>query len=105
MRAQPAHGYTIKVGQPSPHGGAGKDRGFHASIEDALCQCNKTVLPSDKVGGDDCHSAMAKSDFSCVETHFFFPKSPLRIGFPSASTEVVHRPRSQSPLHFDIRNR
>jgi len=27
---------------------------------------------------------------------------PLRFGSPSASTEVVHRPRSQSPLHFDI---
>jgi len=29
---------------------------------------------------------------------------PLRCGSPSASTEVVHSPRSQSPLHFDIRN-
>jgi len=29
---------------------------------------------------------------------------PLRCGSPSASSEVVHRPRSQSPLHFDIRN-
>ena len=29
---------------------------------------------------------------------------PLRFGSASASTEVVHRPRSQSPLHFDIRN-
>jgi len=29
---------------------------------------------------------------------------PLRWGSPSASTEVVHSPRSQSPLHFDIRN-
>jgi len=28
----------------------------------------------------------------------------LRCGSPSASPEVVHRPRSQSPLHFDIRN-
>jgi len=35
---------------------------------------------------------------------FFLRKSPLRIGSPNASTEVVHRPRSQSPLHFDIRN-
>ena len=35
---------------------------------------------------------------------FFFRKSPLRIGSPNASTEVVHRPRSQSLLHFDIRN-
>ena len=26
---------------------------------------------------------------------------PLRFDSPSASTEVVHRPRSQSPLHFD----
>ena len=29
---------------------------------------------------------------------------PLHFGSPSASTEVVYRPRSQSPLHFDIRN-
>ena len=29
---------------------------------------------------------------------------PLRCGSPNASTEVVHRPRSQSALHFDIRN-
>jgi len=55
MRAQPAHGCMIaskasqKVGQPSPHGGAGEDRRFHASMEDVLCQCSQTVLPSDKV--------------------------------------------------------
>jgi len=41
--------------------------------------------------------------FLCRNT-FFFRKSPLRSGSPNASTEVVHRPRSQSPLHFDIRN-
>jgi len=29
---------------------------------------------------------------------------PLRCGSPNASPEVVHRPRSQSPLHFHIRN-
>jgi len=34
----------------------------------------------------------------------FFRKSPLRYGSPNASTEVVHRPRSRSPLHFDTRN-
>jgi len=28
----------------------------------------------------------------------------LRCGSPHASPEVVHRLRSQSPLHFDIRN-
>ena len=28
----------------------------------------------------------------------------LRCGSPNASPEVVHRPRSQSPLHFDIGN-
>jgi len=27
---------------------------------------------------------------------------PLRCGSPYASPEVAHRPRSQSPLHFDI---
>jgi len=50
-------------------------------------------------------SATAKSDFSCVETCFFSRKSPLRIGSPNTSTEVVHRPRSWHPLHFDIRNK
>jgi len=41
--------------------------------------------------------------FLCRNT--FFPrKSPLRIGSPHASPEVVHRPRSRSPLHFDIGN-
>jgi len=35
----------------------------------------------------------------------FFPrKSPLRCGSPNASPDVVHRPRSQSPLHFDMWN-
>ena len=29
---------------------------------------------------------------------------PLRFGSSSASPEVVHRPRSKSPLHFDFRN-
>jgi len=33
----------------------------------------------------------------------FSRKSPLRIGSPNASPEVVHRPTSQSPLHFYIR--
>ena len=49
--------------------------------------------------------AMAKSEKKRVSTqeksNF---KLPLRCGHPNASTEVVHRPRSQSPLHFDIRN-
>ena len=36
--------------------------------------------------------------------YIFFRKSPLRCGPPNASPKVVHRPRSQSPLHFDIRN-
>jgi len=35
---------------------------------------------------------------------FFVGKSPLRIGSPNASTEVVHRPRSQFLVHFDIWN-
>ena len=29
---------------------------------------------------------------------------PLRSGSPKARTEVMHSPRSQSPLHFDIRS-
>jgi len=35
---------------------------------------------------------------------FFFRKSPRRCSSPNASTEVVHRPRSQCLAHFDIRN-
>jgi len=31
-------------------------------------------------------------------------KSELRSGILSASLDVVHRPRSNSPLYFDIRN-
>jgi len=35
----------------------------------------------------------------------FFPRIlPLRCGSSNTSTEVVHSPRSQSPLHFDISN-
>ena len=49
-------------------------------------------------------SSMKNSDFSCVEIRYFFRKWPMRCGSPNASPEVVHRPRSQSPLHFDIRN-
>ena len=29
---------------------------------------------------------------------------PLCCGSPNASPEVLHRPRSQSPLHFDTKN-
>ena len=29
---------------------------------------------------------------------------PLRCSYPNASTKVLHTPRSQSPLHFDVRN-
>ena len=35
---------------------------------------------------------------------FFSRILPLCCGSPNASTEVVHKPRSRSPLHFDIRN-
>jgi len=31
-------------------------------------------------------------------------KSALRSGILFASTEVMHRPKSDSSLHFDIRN-
>ena len=34
---------------------------------------------------------------------FFFQILPSRCGSSNASPEVVHRPRSWSPLHFDIR--
>ena len=49
-------------------------------------------------------SAMAKSE----EKNVFWRRKnrilPLRCGSQKESTEVVHRPRPQSPLHFDIRN-
>ena len=48
------------------------------------------------------HSAMAKSDFSCVEARFPPGILPLRCGSPNASPEVVHRPRSEFPLHFNM---
>jgi len=46
----------------------------------------------------------SKIRFFLRRNTFLCRKSPLRIGSPNASPEVVHRPRSQSPLHFDIRN-
>jgi len=45
-----------------------------------------------------------KTRFFLRQNTFFPRKSPLRCGSPNASPEVVHRPRSQSPLYFDIRN-
>jgi len=46
----------------------------------------------------------AKFWFFLRAKHIFFRKSPLRNGSLFASKKIVHRPRSQSPLHFDIRN-
>jgi len=46
----------------------------------------------------------SKIRFFLRQNTFFPRKSPLRIGFPNASTEVVHRPTSRSRLHFDMRN-
>jgi len=45
-----------------------------------------------------------KIRFFLRQNTFFSRILLLRCGSPSASTEVVHSPRSQSPLHFDIRN-
>jgi len=41
--------------------------------------------------------------FLCQKT-FFFRILPLRCGFPKEKKEVGKRPRSWSPLHFDIGN-
>ena len=46
----------------------------------------------------------AKFWFFLRAKHVFFRKSPLRSGSLLASTKKVHRSRSQSPLHFDMRN-
>ena len=45
-----------------------------------------------------------KKRFFLRRNTFFPRKSPLRCGSPNASPKVVHRPRSQSPLHFDNRS-
>ena len=45
----------------------------------------------------------AKFRFFLLAKHVFFWKSPLRSGSFFASTQKEHRPRSQSPLHFEIR--
>ena len=46
----------------------------------------------------------AKFRFFLRATHAFSRKSPVLNGSLFASTQKVHRPRSQSPLHFDMRN-
>ena len=45
-----------------------------------------------------------KIRFFSRQNTFFFQILPLPCGSPNASTEVVHSPRSRSPLHFDIGN-
>jgi len=47
---------------------------------------------------------IAQFQFFLRAKHVFFWKSPLRSGSLLASTKKVQRPRSQSPVHFDIRN-
>jgi len=46
----------------------------------------------------------AKFRFFLRAKHVFLRKSPLHSGSLIASTWQVHRPRFQSPLHFDIWN-
>jgi len=36
-----------------PHGSADVDGGCHAFIENVLCQCRQTVIPSDNVADDN----------------------------------------------------
>ena len=43
----------------------------------------------------------AKFQFFLRAKHVLFRKSPLRSGSLFASTQKVHRPRPQFPLHFD----
>jgi len=46
----------------------------------------------------------ARFRFFLRAKHGVFRKSPQRSGALFSSTQKVHRPGSQSPLHFDIRN-
>ena len=58
-----------------------------------FCTCNK-----------ECRCWVATSNLNpCFDTHFC-PKLQLQRKILFASTEVVHRPRSDSPLHLDIEN-
>ena len=54
----------------------------------------------------DEYKLASKSDFRQIlpSITLFTRKSALRSGFFLASPKVVHRPRSQSPLHFDSQN-
>ena len=61
-----------------------------------LCTTSVLALGEPKRNG--------KIRFFLRRNTFFFRILPSRIRSSSASTEVVHRPRSKSPLHFDIRN-
>jgi len=45
-----------------------------------------------------------KFQFFLRAKHVFSRRSSLRSGSVFASTQKVHRPRPQSPLHFDIKN-
>jgi len=46
----------------------------------------------------------ADLQFSNVFGRKIYQNSPLRSGIFFASPEVMHRPRSHSPLHFDMGN-
>jgi len=61
-----------------------------------LCTISELALEEPKRNG--------KIRFFLRRNTFFSSEFPLRFGSSSASPEVVHRPRSKSPLHFDIRN-
>ena len=65
-------------------GRSGSVRGFGTCVWRTAAQWQNLIFPPSK--------------------HVCFQKSPLRIGSPNASAEVVHSPRSQSPLHFDVRS-
>jgi len=49
-------------------------------------------------------SSMSAGSKRRVPTHLIRWKSALRSSIPFASPEVVHKPRSDSPLHFDSQN-
>jgi len=49
-------------------------------------------------------SSMSAGSKRWAPTHLIRWKSALRSSIPFASPEVVHKPRSDSPLHFDSQN-
>jgi len=53
---------------------------------------------------EKCRCEEATSDYKTCLAAKFVQNLPILRGILFASNEVVHRPRSDSPLHFEIRS-